>query len=496
MKEVEKPTHQLVATEAMPISEVPDRRGHRMAKYIVRGGSAGFFGAGAALAGFNAYGAQSEIGPLHVSTHLVFDKSVGITSDFADIRSEEWDWPIGAYADVNRSNNDAINPEQIAKDAGIIGDPRAIGEQLRSDYIYQSSLAAGAGLAGGVAVESLVHWATRPERRKRAYAGLYTASAIGSAALLSLPTYSYKSIPWQSTEVSIDGTTTSIGYAGAGASSIVNEIGRSERYYNSIKEKVITSLQPIATEDTLIRPGDTKMLFYSDWHCNYGIARVIGQIAKSMQIKTTINGGDSVMSGTSAENICVDMLAKNLPDTDNIAIAGNHDTPLTMARMKQRGFNVLDNQLKTVNGLEIFGTTDPFVTPPYAGMMQRSPELSPEIFRAHTTKSACESKPEILLTHEPNEALVSTEALSCAHVTLSGHTHQQSKARKVGPESYRLITGTAGGAAPNRMTLTGTLGREASFTIIYAKDGRVTGYRIIAINPNTQVDVGDYSPIE
>lgn len=465
---------------------------------IVRGLGAVTLGTGGALAAFNTYGAQSDIGPLHVSTHVVLDNSTGITSDLADLKINDTPFshlPIGAYADVTRTDTDATSPTTLAKSAGIVGDPKAITEQLIGDYTYQASIAGGIGATSGIAAEGLLTWAARPDRRRKLYAASSVSSVLGSAALFSLPTYSYNAVPWQTSDLTIDDHSYSIGYAGGGAGQLVNEIDSNERYYNAIEKNLKAALAPIQASDERDHKDETKLLFYSDWHCNYGMARALKQTTESLKIATTINGGDNVMGGTPTENACIDVLAKNLSKTLNYTVAGNHDSNITMKRMVHDGFIYLDNKPAIINGMKAYGTTDPYVTPFNSTLIPRVNQADVDNFAAKTAEATCKDEPELLINHEPASDKLSQQALDCAHLTLSGHTHTQTAAESVGPDNFHLTTGTAGGAAPHRLSVAGELGKDASLDILYAKDNQVVATRIITIHPNKSVSVGEYTPL-
>ncbi len=466
----------------------------RIGAQVLRYGGAAIVGGIAALGANNLYGDHATVGPLHVTTHVTVGEAIaGISSDFLDLRQDlDSQLPVGGYADIDGTSTDAMSPEDIVKSAAIIGDPKAVGEQLVDDYVHQAELAAAIGGAAGIATLGLLEWgALDKKRRNKVYLSLAGGVLAANAVAGYAPTHSFNRIPWQPASFSVGGHQVNVSYAGAGGGEIASEIAENEDYYTKIRDNMKKALQPIAAEDAKLRPDDERVTVYSDWHCNFGMPRVIRQVNDSLKVKTTLNVGDNFLGQTSIEAICADVLATNLKSTTNYVAPGNHDSDPLVKRMKDDGFKVLRGKTTTVDGATILGFADPNLSPAYSTSFSlRNPEVTDKVFTDKVTKEACEIQPDILLVHEPKE--VSDEARDCADVTINGHTHVAKLPHYTGQENVSLNDGTVGGAAPNRQSIGGTLGKDATMYVLYINDGKPVGARLLTAHPDTSVNVSGF----
>lgn len=470
-------------------------RSRRMGGLALRYGGVAVIGMMAALGANNLYGNHTSVGPLDVTTRItVGAPAVGMTSDFIDLRQDrDSKLPIGAYADVNGTTNTAMSAEDLVKSAAVVGDPKAIGEQLVSDYVHQAELAAALGGAAGMGVFGLLEWGGLDKKRRRwVYSGLAAGALIVNAGAGYVPTRDINDIPWQSTSFAVGGHAVNVEYAGSAGGEIATMVANNETYYTKIRDNTKEALLPVAAEDAKLRPNDARVNVYSDWHCNYGMARVIRQVNDSLAIKDTLNVGDNFLGQTSIETLCADVLATNLKTTTNYVAPGNHDANFLLDQMKKDGFKILEGKPVNVAGATVLGFADPDLSPAYSHEdTLRDPAVTKDDFEATVTEKTCEVAPDILLVHEPVET--SDEARNCADVTFNGHTHVKKKPYYTGPNSVSMNDGTAGGAAPNRQSVGGTLGKDATMYVLYInKDGQPVGARLVTAHPDTSVNVSKF----
>src|SRR5699024_5119571 len=108
-------------------------------------------------------------------------------------------------------------------------------------------------------------------------------------------------------------------------------------------------------------PADLATIVWtSDIHCQTGMSRVVGDVVAWTDADLHIDGGDITMTGTDAENVCVDSLAQARPgDGPAVFVKGNHDSQDTVQRAQEVGWTVLDGEPVEVAGLTLAGAGDP-----------------------------------------------------------------------------------------------------------------------------------------
>src|SRR5699024_2263034 len=204
-------------------------------------------------------------------------------------------------------------------------------------------------------------------------------------------------------------------------------------------------------------------VFGSDLHCNIGMARVVGEVAGMSGADAYIDGGDITMTGTSAENYCLDVLDDELPDEmPRVIVKGNHDSTETTQHAKTRGWEVLEDSTAEMAGVTFFGAADPRRTV-FGSGAQLETELTADQYAQRLRDEACETDFDIMLIHDAAVGAPSLRA-GCADYALSGHWH-----RRVGPEPFgsgvRYLSSTTGGALANALT-PGPLKMNAELSII------------------------------
>jgi len=238
-------------------------------------------------------------------------------------------------------------------------------------------------------------------------------------------------------------------------------------------------------------PDLVTMVLISDNHCNTGMGRVMGEVARQAQADLVLNLGDTTMGGSGPEQLCVDAIADELTDFPVVVADGNHDSMLTGDQERQRGWTVLDGGVVEVEGVRIVGDRDPRLTSVTLGER----EFATKAEAATTlTDAACAgvdpddpaSRVDILAIHDPyvgNRVMPS----GCIVLELSGHLH-----RRVGPfqQGLGLFYGMAssGGATAGQLTL-GTLPARATISVLLydRANRRPAALREVRIDPDQAV---------
>jgi predicted MPP superfamily phosphohydrolase len=201
----------------------------------------------------------------------------------------------------------------------------------------------------------------------------------------------------------------------------------------------VTSTLPTYEPD----PTTIRVLHVSDIHLNPVAWSVIRQVAKQFQIQFVIDTGDLTDHGSSAEEKFANDISKlKIP---YVFIRGNHDSAGTeRAVRREKNAVVLDNQVKDVGGLRIFGIGDPRFTPDKTtrGDDVDAREMLGIGQGAAAQLTASHQAPDVVLVHDPAEGQAFD---GTAPLVLSGHMHQRST--RMLPSGTRLfVQGSTGGA--------------------------------------------------
>lgn len=240
------------------------------------------------------------------------------------------------------------------------------------------------------------------------------------------------------------------------------------------------------------------VLVVSDLHCNIGMAQVVRQAVESTGAQAVLNAGDTVISGTAVESLCVDALADAVPDGVPLVVAdGNHDTPETTAQEKASGAVVLEGDVVTVAGLRILGDAEARITTVVDGARLRAGETRMDV-AARLADAACAARDagdpvDLLLVHNPRAGLPALST-GCVPLQVSGHLHRQ-----VGPTQHGLgilyVAGSTAGATAGRQSI-GTLESPGVMTVLRldADRRRPIDLRVLTVGTDAAVELGPWTP--
>ncbi|MFC6880245.1 metallophosphoesterase family protein [Actinomadura yumaensis] len=190
-------------------------------------------------------------------------------------------------------------------------------------------------------------------------------------------------------------------------------------------------------------PSTLRVLHVSDIHLNPTAWNVIRSVSAQFQVDLIIDSGDLMDHGSKPEDKFADEISKL--KQPYVYIRGNHDSKSTQkAVTRQKNAVVLDNTLREVEGLRIYGVGDPRFTPD-----KSTRDDNVGATELHATGSVLAQKlrgtgnaPDLVITHDPSEG---DAFAGLTPLVLSGHTHQRST--RLLPGGTRLfVQGSTGGA--------------------------------------------------
>jgi len=215
-------------------------------------------------------------------------------------------------------------------------------------------------------------------------------------------------------------------------------------------------------QDALTRPAPQdaaaaperaySVLLVSDVH-RRNIYPYLEQYVQDEGVALIVNTGDETLVGNRAEltDAYLASIAEITRKTPMIWIKGNHDSPRVAARMASvPGVTVLDGQVVTADGLQVYGVGDPRTY----GAAGDAGSDAPDVVTRIETQAAQEALAgldrstylDLLLAHEPVQAEAMSLALgSAVRAQASGHVHRQNPEGDLQRDGHiRLVEGTTG----------------------------------------------------
>ncbi len=314
-------------------------------------------------------------------------------------------------------------------------------------------------------------------------------------------------------DINVDGKAleTAVNKYGPAAIDYVHKL---DAYYGGIQHSLQTAYDTKRTQEKndpqnvatkMLNDGAAEsVLWISDNHCNTETAGIAADMAKRMHAVFVMDTGDQTMGGTSAERLCVSILPQRLGSKIPVVVSlGNHDSRgVTATTDEELGYVVLQGKVVGLKGYTILGDSDVMRNSFGESYHQEGP-VTPADLSAQLAETARQAGGvDLLMIHEPQEA-DATVAGAWAKFAASGHTHVESgPVTAISADStrytYRMVNGTTGGAAPNKMTFESQLGKDATMIeLVFSKQTKEPlGYRNIIMHPNGTVEVGDVTPFE
>lgn len=382
--------------------------------------------------------AHANVGPADVTFSLRPSLSGGTVIDIpplGTLRLDSHAGPVGIEAEITR-----IRPEPARH---LIEDPAAVdrltdtvGEDIRHGFIVMTARATAvallcAALAGFVVFRT---WKRALWTTLAAFNGLLLVGAIGAITFdpQSVGEPSFTGILTSAPQV-VGDTKSIASRFGMYRAQLAQLVGNLSRLYD------VTSTLPTYEPD----PTTIRVLHVSDIHLNPVAWSVIRQVTKQFKIQMVIDTGDLTDHGSKAEEKFANDISKlKIP---YVFIRGNHDSADTEKSVRrQKNAVVLDNQVRDVGGLRIFGIGDPRFTPDKStrGDDVDAREMLAIGQGAAAQMTASHITPDVVLVHDPAEgqAFDGTTPL-----VLSGHLHRRST-RLMASGTRLFVQGSTGGA--------------------------------------------------
>ena len=286
-----------------------------------------------------------------------------------------------------------------------------------------------------------------------------------------------------------------------------------DAYYDGIDKNLFDALKlkekqekdnPTPLTEKIADGSAEQALWISDNHCNTETAGIAADVARHIKATFVLDSGDQTMGGTAAERLCVAILPQRLGGEVPIVVSlGNHDSRDVTARMdKELGYVVLDGRVTKVKGYTFVGDGDVNRSEFNVPFRQLGPESTAEESKRIAEVACKNGDVDIVMAHEPEAGIESARG-NCARLVISGHTHIASGPDKFLSEdrdklTYRMVNGTTGGAAPDKMTFESKLGKDATMIVlIFDKETKQPiGYRNIVLHPNQSVSISDAIELE
>ena len=238
--------------------------------------------------------------------------------------------------------------------------------------------------------------------------------------------------------------------------------------------------------------GLRPVVVTSDLHCNIGMARVVGAVARGAGANLVLDAGDTTMDGTAVEAFCVDGLADAVgSEATIVAVGGNHDTATTASQQVAAGIEVLDGHVVQFDGLRLLGDAD--WASSKLGQGTSGGVESAEQLGQRLGQIACESpdQVDVLLVHNPWVARAGLKQ-GCLPLAISGHMHARSGPEPVG--SGLIFVASSTGRDLKETTTLGPLGSNSEIPILlFNPEGHLVALQIVTVHPNANVTLG---PIE
>ncbi|MEU4571442.1 metallophosphoesterase [Nonomuraea sp. NPDC023979] len=185
-------------------------------------------------------------------------------------------------------------------------------------------------------------------------------------------------------------------------------------------------------------PRSIRVLHVSDIHINPIAWNVIRSLTEQFTVDLIVDTGDISDHGSKAENKFVEEIGRlGVP---YVYVRGNHDSKTTeKAVAKQKNAVVLDDKMRNVAGLSIYGLGDPRFTPDKSVHVDTDPASLEAFGRAHSENV---ENADLVAVHDD---IVARGFSGATPMVLAGHAHKRSTTML--PTGTRiLVQGSTGGA--------------------------------------------------
>jgi len=455
----------------------------------------GMLGAVIGLALGNAVGSVTNLGPLDVTTRLT--TGVGSTFDVG-VAAVRLDTPGPVGLSITANDVRFSGPADLADTLTSFGDVEAVAGSLRRVTLAHLGGYVEVGAATGLLLGLLTHrpFLGRPATGRRRVvhaAGAWLALGALATSVIG-PSVNLARRSWTPVSgLSVEGQVVpNVLVAGNLLDEAVRVLEENENFYEQVRLRTASAMAEIAEDDA--QRGLSAFVFESDLHCNLGMTRVISEVAVQSQAGFVLSGGDITMSGTQLEALCTDVYVSRLDGTPLVLVLGNHDSVQTGADLEASSAGVLRGEPLQIEGLTLFGDSDPYRSQIGSPTTLRGDETAAE-FTDRIAETACDTEPDVLVVHDPAHAASATED-ECTPLVLSGHRHREEGPRIEG-DTVAYTVDNSGGTGENTPSY-GPLATNSTVALFYydADTGAVRGYRTVEFGRGGSVEVADYRQLD
>lgn len=248
---------------------------------------------------------------------------------------------------------------------------------------------------------------------------------------------------------------------------------------------------------TAVQDGTITAVMSTDLHCNLDMIALAGTLDSVAGADVHMDDGDLTMTGSSAEQVCVDALNRAVPSgTARVATIGNHDSADTAARLRAVGWTVTDGTVQSVAGLTVLGDVDAERTDA-SGTRQRGDETIEQL-GTRLNSVACSSlaagrRVDVMLIHEPY-TFAPMQGSGCTPLLLAGHVHQE-RGMSVTQGQDGPVAALISGAGKGGTSL-GAVTQDAYLHVLsFSSDGDLLAWCAVVVHTDASVTVGAWQPV-
>ncbi|GAB3213891.1 metallophosphoesterase family protein [Marinactinospora thermotolerans] len=185
-----------------------------------------------------------------------------------------------------------------------------------------------------------------------------------------------------------------------------------------------------------------RVLHVSDIHLNPAAWDVIRSLKEQFQVDLIIDSGDLTDRGSAAEDVFADEIAGL--EVPYVWIRGNHDSMGTQRAVEsQENAIVLDDEVREVAGLRLYGVGDPRFTPDKTRDNPDEGEIAAlGLEQMEATVAGADPPVDVAVIHDPAQARAFTGQVP---LVLSGHGHRRWTELEATGTRY-FVQGSTGGA--------------------------------------------------
>ena len=430
---------------------------------------------------------STDIGPFHahmsITPGLYGDTQVQIPP-LGSITLNSHDGPL--HLVINLGSLDRKQTEALVSDPqGISSASQHAISDLRTG-VTRLAIQSGVSMLLGALVLNLLVWR---RWRRTAIAGGMALVLVGIVALWTATTYRPESVE----EPKYEGLLTMAPAVVGDARNIVSNYGQYAKELQSLVDNV-AKLYATVSNLPVYEPneGSVRVLHISDMHLNPSAWGVVDTVVKQYNIDLVVDTGDIVDWGSKQEDAYIHNI-RNV-GVPYVYIRGNHDSASTAAAVRRAGGTVLENQVRTVDGLTFAGIGDPRFTPDketnpitvHDPESQKVIDSSEELADTITTYNAAHAKHpvDIALIHDPGGAQPLNGVVP---YVFAGHLHKR-EVYKLSKGTQVMVEGSTGAAGLRGLQQTTPTPMELS-VLYYASDRKLTAYDAITLGGTGRSEV-------